>query len=67
MNNEVQHRSIWNDYEGGLYKFASYEIFLDNNMNSISRKYETMLTLIGETGSIHTGLMLIFGIILSRW
>lgn len=26
-----------------------------------------MLNLIGEAGSIHTGLMLIFGIILSRW
>lgn len=67
MHNEDQHRSIWNDYEKGLYKFASYEIFLDVNVNHIERRYDTILNLVSEVGSIKTGFMLIFGLVLASW
>jgi len=67
LHNEDQHRSAWKDYENGRYKFSSYEIFLDVNINHIERRYETVINLISEIGSIKTGLMLIFGLALSSW
>ena len=67
LNNEDAHRSVWRDFDGGRYKFASYELFLDVNVNYITREYDTLLTLISYIGSIKTGLMLIFGICISSW
>ena len=67
MHTEDQHRSSWNDYDKGFYKFASYEIYLDVNVNYIERRHDTILHLVAEVGSIKTGLMLIFGLVLSRW
>ena len=66
-HNEDQHRSIFNDFEGKNYRFASYKLFLDLNINHVSRKYETILFLVKEVGAITTGLMLTFKLILSRW
>lgn len=67
QHNEDMHRSAWMDYETGRYKFTSYEIFVDLNINQIERSYDTLLNLISEIGSIKTGLMLIFGLLLSSW
>ena len=67
LHNEDTHRSSWSDFEAHRYKFTSYEIFVDLNINQITRRYDTLLTLISEIGSIKTGLMLIFGLLLSSW
>ena len=67
LHNEDQHRSAWNDFENGRYKFSSYEIFLDHDINYIERRYDTLLNLVSEIGSVKTGLMLIFGLTLSSW
>ena len=67
LHNEDSHRSGWTDYEGGRFKFSSYELFVDVNVNEIERQYDTLLTLISEIGSIKVGLMLIFGILLQSW
>ena len=46
LHNENQHRSNWNDIDN-LYKFSSYEIFLDVDINYISRRYDTVINFIG--------------------
>ena len=67
QHNENMHRSSWSDYEGNFFKFTSYEIFVDLDINQIERRYDTILNLISEFGSIKTGLMLIFSLLLSSW
>ena len=67
MHNENHHLSYWSDYESGRYKFSSYEIFLDQDVNYIDRKYATIMTLVKEIGAIEHGFMFIFGLIISKW
>ena len=56
-----------NDIENNYYKFSSYEIYLNSNVNYIERRYDTILRVISEFGAIKTGLMVLFGLVLSKW
>ena len=67
LNSEAQHPSFWNDYEAGRFKFASYEIFLDADINHIDRQFATMLDVVKESGAIEHGFFFICSLFLTGY
>ena len=62
--------SHYNDYEKANedgYIFTSYNIYLDEDVRNIERRYDTLLMLISEVGGISKGLTIICTILLYQW
>ena len=61
--------SIWRNYDDDpdMYRFSSYDIFLDQNILNIERRFFTLMDLIVEIGGLSRGLVIIAGLILLAW
>ena len=51
----------------GNYTFMSYNVYLDEDIRHIERRFDTFLTLVSDVGGISRGLTLIFGLVLLQW
>ena len=55
VSDDVQQQSLCYEYDGGCFKFSSFDISVDENINHITRKYDTILSVVKDIGSIKVG------------
>ena len=63
-------QSRYRDYkkaDKGGYIFTSYNIYLDEDVKNIERRFDTLLTLVGDVGGVFKGLTIICSIFLYQW
>ena len=50
------------DYEGGCFKFSSFDINVDENIIHVSRNYDTIMSIVSQIGAIKVGAIFVLSI-----
>ena len=65
IESEKIYQSLCHDYEGGCFKFSSFNIFVDENIIHITRKYDTVMNIVKEIGSFKAGAIFVVSLLTS--
>ena len=65
IESETIYQSLCHDYEGGCYKFSSFNLFVDENIIHITRKYDTIMSIVKDIGSYKAGVVFVFTLLTS--
>ena len=57
-----QQQSLCHDYDSGCFKFSSFDINIDENIIHITRKYDTIMSIVKEIGAIKVGAVFVLSI-----